>query len=336
MSEKKWFQIFRAGKYKVQTTAGEIRTFEYTEKDIQDIVDSYDPQFMEVPLTIDHVQNGPAFGWVDELRKSGTTLEACFKDIVDGLVEAVNQKQYKRISSEIIDSFENSKGNRTRAIKAVSFLGVATPAVKGMKPVMFDDKIQFFSHDFFENDLEPVVVELSEKLTASETLVATLSEQVSTFTSQLAAANEQIAKFADIEALKAQAEARSVALEMEMRKMGYQLFLTDQIRYGRLTPAQMENALKIMTDLDNVGKFSDAPGSPLDNWKKLIEDSGTVVSVEEMATKKKMKPSSEGSVNFSDPNSIAKAAQHLVDAAEKKGEALSYAQAISQVSNERK
>ena len=60
-------EIFRAGRYPQG---------EFTELDLEIIANSYDPKVHEAPITLDHKDDGPAFGWIGAVRRVGDKLIA--------------------------------------------------------------------------------------------------------------------------------------------------------------------------------------------------------------------------------------------------------------------
>ena len=110
----KYFEVFKAGNYPQG---------KFSKEEIQELAKNYDPSFCEAPITLDHEQKGPAYGWVDKLKEEDGTLKASFKDLSDDLKEFVNQGKYKKISVEIYRELEGKKPY----LKAVSFLGASIP-----------------------------------------------------------------------------------------------------------------------------------------------------------------------------------------------------------------
>ena len=120
----KFFEVFKAGTYPQG---------KFTKKEIADIAKNYDPQFCEAPITIDHKQSGPAYGWVDKVVAENDKLKVSFKDIPEEFEKEVKSGKYKKVSVELYRNLEG-KG---AYLKAVSFLGAATPQVKGLEPIKF-------------------------------------------------------------------------------------------------------------------------------------------------------------------------------------------------------
>ena len=122
----KYCEIFRAGKYPQGT---------FTKEDIELLAKNYDPKFCEAPITLDHEQSGPAYGWIEKLIAENGVLKAIFRDVSGELKELVLTGKYKKVSVEIYKDLEG----RGLYLKSVSFLGAAIPQVKGMEPVEFKD-----------------------------------------------------------------------------------------------------------------------------------------------------------------------------------------------------
>lgn len=127
VQETDWVEVFRAGEYPQGT---------YTAADVQAVADRYDPDHLEAPVTTDHRQTGPAFGWVEDVKAEGKKLLVKFKDLTEQMAEAINEGLFKNRSVEL---FEDLDGEGPY-LKAVSFLGAQTPQVKGLEPI---GEIQF-------------------------------------------------------------------------------------------------------------------------------------------------------------------------------------------------
>lgn len=324
MSEKKFHEIFRAGTYTVQV-GGKIQVVELSEANIQEIVDLFDPNFLAVPITLDHIKTGPAYGWVSALKKQGSLLLASFQDVDPEFQDAVNQKKYKRISAEILLSQETPKGNGSY-LRAVTFLGANSPAVKGLKEVNFSE------------DSTPVCVDFHEKEPVHEIVAVTFGEGseakvINILAGDKETANALLAKFADIEAAKAKAESDLKTLRLTYRKNEYKTFLNEMIAYGNVTPAQVDDMLKVMESLDAITEFSDVEGSVFETYKTSIKALPKIVTFNELATKEAFAEviKTETSTEFADADPERKALHEkiLAFAAEHK---ITYAEALTKVS----
>ena len=93
----KFYEVFKAGKYPQG---------KFTKKEIAEIAKNYDPKFCEAPITIDHQQSGPAYGWVDTVK-----AETTYKTINDlrNEVEQVFKKRYNIKGSLIVQLVNTEK-----------------------------------------------------------------------------------------------------------------------------------------------------------------------------------------------------------------------------------
>ncbi len=187
----------------------------YTEVDIDAMIDAFAALDYIPPLKFGHAKDTPgmpALGWVKNLRRVGEKMLADFTDMPQQVYQAIKDKRYDRVSSEIYWNLTRGEKLYSRALKAVALLGADIPAVAGLKPLhqMFSDtdaeSVKFC--DVTSGDLQkpPKSKQGDNKMpTELETQVATLS-------TDLAAANAA-AKTAQ-EALDA-SNARLLALENE-------------------------------------------------------------------------------------------------------------------------
>lgn len=121
-------EVFRAGDYGAKGC--------WSEEDLDRIAADYDPARHEAPVTLDHRQDGPAQGWVRSLRRVGDRLVACLHRLSPALRRLLGCRAYRKRSIELYRKF----GEDGRAyLKAVSFLGAAPPAVKGMTDPLFNE-----------------------------------------------------------------------------------------------------------------------------------------------------------------------------------------------------
>jgi hypothetical protein len=134
-------EVFRAGDYGPKGA--------YTSEDLRQIASDYAPACHEAPVTLDHRQDGPAFGWVAGLRCVGDVLVARLKDLHAALCDWIRQGAYKKRSIELYRSFAQTG---RPYLRAVSFLGACPPEVKGLADPIFR-----------EDDGERVVVEFDDR-----------------------------------------------------------------------------------------------------------------------------------------------------------------------------
>jgi hypothetical protein len=122
----KWIEIFRAGDYGPKGS--------YSERDLDQLAADYSPSTHEAPLVIGHPQtNAPAYGWVEMLKRTGSTLLAKFRQVVPALEESIKAGRFKKRSISIA----RSPGVKLQ-LHHVGFLGAQPPEVKGLADVALD------------------------------------------------------------------------------------------------------------------------------------------------------------------------------------------------------
>lgn len=117
-------EIFRAGDYGDKGA--------YSEADLERIAASYSETTHPAPVTVDHAQTGPALGWVEKVRRVGRSLYADFVRVAPEFADAIRRKAFRTRSVELYREFPATAGPY---LKAVTFLGCASPHVKGMADV---------------------------------------------------------------------------------------------------------------------------------------------------------------------------------------------------------
>ncbi len=290
----KFFEVFKAGKYPQGV---------FSSQDVEALANNYDPQFCEAPITLDHEQKGPAFGWVSGLKSDNGKLKASFRDVADELKDYVQAGKYKKISVEIYRELEGKKPY----LKAVSFLGAAIPQVKGMNPVEFkegESEIYVFEMEADKPEDEPEIKENQELIKLQEQ-VSELESQIKLFSGKketteivtglqekVQEMSAQISKMQDDSIARQKAELELSRLRLQMRRSEFEQFLNEQIAYGNLTPNQRDLSLKILTMLDSVPQFKEDE-NPVEEFKEFIKSLPKQVEFGEFATKNKQKPEAD-------------------------------------------
>lgn len=298
----KFFEIFKAGNYPQGA---------FTEADIKSLVKNYDPSFCEAPLTLDHMQSGPAYGWVSALKNDDGLLKASFRDVNDDLKEYVQAGKYKKISVEIYRDLENRKPY----LKAVTFLGAGIPQIKGMEPIQFKESpsevYTFEIEELINNDKPSDIFKLQEKIDDLKTQINSFSEQgknssndenkqkldeLKQTVDELA---QKICHFKQTELDKQKAEEELKNLKFQMRKNEFDTFLDEYVSKGNLTQAQKEQSLEIFDTLDSITCFGEE-NSSIDKLKELIKSLPKQVVFEEIATKNKQDKTEPETLEFID------------------------------------
>lgn len=123
-----WIQIFKIGAH--TDSNGNTRT--WTEKELDGIVESYNPANHEAPAVIGHPKdNAPAWGWVEGLKRDGQFLYAKFKDLIPEFVDMVKKGMFKKRSISLYPD---------GTLRHIGFLGAMPPAVKGLADIVFEDE----------------------------------------------------------------------------------------------------------------------------------------------------------------------------------------------------
>ena len=134
--------MFRAGDYGDKGR--------YTESDLDAMADSYDTAYLEAPVTKDHLEWGPAEGWIERVYREGDTLFGDWVLHPDAFKE-IQEGRYKRRSIEFYRKHTMPDGRVVPYVKACSILGAATPHCKGMPNIQFSDN----AGDSVQFDFEP-------------------------------------------------------------------------------------------------------------------------------------------------------------------------------------
>ena len=286
----KYFEVFKAGVYPQG---------KFTKKQIAEIASNYDPTFCEAPITIDHQQSGPAYGWVQDVKAENDKLKVCFKDVPEEFEKDVNAGKYKKVSVELYRNLEG-KG---AYLKAVSFLGAAIPQVKGLEAIKFmeaesdtyefeseesDDDADKFSQEDIDalkkqiDDLEDQVAKFKQK---DETRQQKL-ETIKSLKDKINALTDEVASFKEKAEGKDAIERELNEIKTSLKTKEFNEFIDAQITKGILVPANKDIVLSVLQELDNVKKFGE--DSPvIDGFKSFIESLPNQITYQELATKEK-------------------------------------------------
>ena len=284
----KYFEVFKAGNYPQG---------KFTQAEVQELAKNYDPSFCEAPITLDHEQKGPAYGWVDKLKEENGKLKATFKDLSDDLKEFVNKGKYKKISVEIYRELEGKKPY----LKAVSFLGASIPQVKGMQAVEFkegESDVYIFEAEVEENNDAEEIENLKSTIADLKGQVAKFKEdakkntEIKSLKEQVKDLTIELAKFKDEAAGKDELAKELKEIKENLRTKDFNEFIEQHISQGILTPANKDAVFSILCDLDNIKKF-DATSDSTDTFKSFISALPKQVEFNEIAKKKATKKEDE-------------------------------------------
>ena len=133
-----WIPIFKGGEQR--DSQGRLHDADAL---IDKAISMFDPNQHEAPIVIGHPKNnGPAFGWIKDLKKIGNTLYAKFKDVVPEFENLVKRGLFKKRSASFyLDG----------SLRHVGFLGAMPPAVKGLADLKFMKGGKTMSFEFDES-----------------------------------------------------------------------------------------------------------------------------------------------------------------------------------------
>jgi hypothetical protein len=161
---QKRIHVFKAGD---QTSAQGVQRH-FSEKDLQQVVETYNPSIHEAPLVIGHAGDNdslPAYGWIKGFTKQGGNLYAdvAFTDTAKDLVK---DGHYRKVSISFYspDSAINPHKGKWSA-RHLALLGASPPAVKGLEPFSFsevegvyDFAVALAPSDIFDEELGPSLI----------------------------------------------------------------------------------------------------------------------------------------------------------------------------------
>lgn len=282
----KFFEVFKAGNYPQGN---------FSVKDVEILASNYDANFSEAPITLDHEQKGPAYGWVSGLKSENGKLKASFRDVTDELKEYVQSGKYKKISVEIYKELEGRKPY----LKAVSFLGAAIPQIKGMEPVEFKEgetETYIFeiksSETKNENkellELQRQITEVEDKIKLFANKTET-SEIVSYLQGKIEELSGQVSKISNNLALKDDIELELKKFRQETKQAEFELFLDQQLSLGKLTPSQKDISIKILMTLDNIATFTEGENL-VGDFRAFLKSLPKQIEFDEIVTKDKQTP----------------------------------------------
>jgi hypothetical protein len=270
-------EIFRPGKWNGD---------EYSISDLDKIVSTFGKVGFDVPVKLGHSEEPgePAYGWVESLSRVGDRLIANLRDLPDKIHQAIVDRQFDAVSSEIFVDLERGGEKFPLALKAVALLGAEIPAVAGLKPLR--DSLRGFSEAelatvrTYAFEKEPVMAEA--KIEVKDDNEAALAEmkafadeqaaQIARLEAEVAAKGDdsalQVKKLtAEIAELRKESEAaKAKALEVEIDRKVEELKI----------PALRAYALPLYTACYNAPKtvkFAVGDGKPAEVTAVAVMDS---------------------------------------------------------------
>lgn len=281
-----WWEIFKTGRH----VDKKGRAKDWTTADLDRIVSTYDPQdFHEAPIVIDHneesgpVVGGPAYGWVESLKRVGDRLYAKFKQVVPEFQELVNKGLFKKRSIRV--RADGTLGH-------VAFLGAMPPAIKGLKDHSFNES----DADGFcySENLPPINEEENTdmELEQLKKQVVDLQQENQGLRSDLSAKNALNDQTAH-EFSEFKAKSRRKDLERE-----FDIAVSEKRALPAWKDAGILDFMEQLDDADQDFEFSEGQKATQLGWfKKFLAGLGTHRLFDEFATKKAKKA---GDADFSE------------------------------------
>jgi hypothetical protein len=348
MSAFKGVEVFRAGDH--VDSSGRKHTF--AEADL-DRVAAYDPARHEAPLVVGHPKdNAPAYGWVERVYREGGTLLADFKDVAPEFADLVKAGRFKKRSISLYPD---------GSLRHVGFLGATPPAVKGLKDVAFaegeartfefgeepgpDTEKSLFTR-FAEAFLRLAGPGKTDKpagdpaFKEEEPMGKDLGPQVAALTAKMAEFSEaQAAKDKEIADLKAANKALASRMDATVatgRRGEIAAFCERLAGDGRLTSYQQGLVASFLEKLDAAGNMDFEEGGKTvqkpvaEAFKAFLESLPVQVEFGELATHGR----AAGKPGGLDVAAMAVKIRDKVDAADKAGRSMSFAEAQAEVLRE--
>jgi hypothetical protein len=278
-------EIFKPGSF----TAMNGQRYTFTAQQVQELADTYNPDFADAPLVVGHPKlTSPRFGRAGRLYVNDAgVLCADAVDVVPEFAEAVKAKQYPKVSASIY--LPDAPGNPTPGkhyLRHIGFLGGAAPAVKGLKSVEFSaDAAGVVSFGYEDRVIVGLFRRIRDWIIAKDGAdmaqsilpdyqLDSLAEDA--IRDDLASPNPDFANptLTENDVDKKELEAREAALlrqqqdidaraaaiaaqEKKMKQSGYAEFAESLCQSGQLLPAQKDDIVQILIQLDGVNQVAD-------------------------------------------------------------------------------
>lgn len=227
-----WFEVFRCGTHRDHS--GVMRTI--TESDIDKAISAYRAD--TAPIVVGHPSlNAPAYGWIKDFRRSGSTVQARASSVIPEFAEAVKAGLYKNRSLSF---------NGDGTFRHVGFLGAAAPAIKGLKEILFSEQG------------ECVTVELPEAVennTEAQEEPSKVKETIEDLTHKIQ-----------------ELESKLTSEQSKRRRMEFAAYADSLINAGRLKATVKDQVIETMEALHSTDSadFADSETSNLTRFKELL------------------------------------------------------------------
>lgn len=210
----------------------------------------------QIPLKLGHssVVGDPAWGWVENVRRSGNKLVGDFVNLPDQLFDMIKDRRYNSVSSEIFVALPHEGTVYKDVLRAVAILGSEWPAVKGLTPL----SVGMFAAEGAE------VIEFLER----EKMEYTQEQVDALVAAAVATATQESNRRADT------AEAALSAFRDETAMAQINTLIEAAAKAGQIVPAQeptVRNMVKAFTGkLHDKIKFGNKEQTPIEMLTEFI------------------------------------------------------------------
>jgi len=238
----------------------------------------------------------PAAGWINRVYRVGRKLVADVKRVPKKIYELIKAGAYGTVSSEIYTNIPIDGKTHPLALKAVSILGGATPAVHDLSSIMAlysaEQKAVAFKTDAevrkyeVPNDLlshpdnkpkEDVMdsEKLQKEITELKEANIKLAEENKILQEASAKMRDDIAA---IKAFADETKAQNEALKQEKRVAEAEAIVEKFVQEKKILPAQKDAAKTILLEMDGTKKFKlgDKEMSISDAFLQFVSANGSV------------------------------------------------------------
>jgi hypothetical protein len=286
-----WIPIFQGGP---QTdSAGRVHDGTAL---INKAVSTFNAARHEPPAVIGHpVENAPAYGWVEGLKKQGDLLMAKFKQVEPSFADMVKRGLFKKRSAAFYPD---------GSLRHVGFLGAMPPAVKGLPDVAFAEA-DALTFEFTENTTNNKDKKEEKEMNFKE-FIQKLKDLVAGVDATDATQTGKTFTEADIDAARvqaAEAERQKMAsafaekerkARQDARKAEISSFCESMVKAGKMTPAMvkfgMPEFMAAFAEKEDVVEFGETKekATLYDRFKAFFEtELPKVVEFREVATRDK-------------------------------------------------
>ena len=345
--DKHRLRIFRGGRQ--TTSAGQ--TIDFAEADLDAIVRAYDPAIHEAPIVIGHPRtDDPAFGWVKAVTREGDCLFA-EAEVAPELAEAVKRGAYRKISAAFYapDDTRNPTPGSYH-LRHVGLLGAQVPSVKGLGAVAFAEGL--IECEFAEGEATSEAVPQTDAPAdatpdADESPKSDAKPEAERADAKPEAALpkneiELVARLAELEAKAralAEREQRLIAAEAAQKRADAVSFAERLATEGRILPRDQAEVVEVLVALGEAPAVEFAEGESArqirpDEWLRAFlgrvprqVEFGELAAPDGAAFSEHDHRSPEARAR-----DLSRQALKLVAEAQARGERLSLADAVSQLS----